>query len=337
MKIAVPIDITDTRLVYSNVPEDDYPEYDDNTTYNTGDKVVVTTPNIHNIYEVVSETSITGVDPTTDASDPPKWLEVRKTNRWRMFDAVIGSKTTGEWDFDAIKYLQEEDEMPSLELDFVNQEYYVPQGTETGIALTITPDALTDTLAVFNAIALYAVVKVESLEGVIYQKYIPLSDELSESNWYAYFYQPPVRVDRFLLSDLPLDSEKQIHIAFVEPSAASPEVGEVIVGRFNEIGRSLYGTSLNFLDFSRKERDAFGNFQITERPYSDNMEVDFSIANEDITFTKNLISSIRAKPAIYIAGECIEATAVYGYHTDFSIVISGPERSDATITIEGLI
>jgi hypothetical protein len=52
------------------------------TTYADGDRVIVTTPNIHKIYES-QQAANTGNDPTTD--DGTWWLEVSSTNRWKLF------------------------------------------------------------------------------------------------------------------------------------------------------------------------------------------------------------------------------------------------------------
>lgn len=333
MKIVIPVEITPSRLIESNVPLDDYPEYDAGATYETGERVIVT-GNINKIYELVSQEPTTGVYPPTDNEDPPSWLEVSAVNRWKMFDTVISTRTVGRFPFNSIDYgLADE---ATLLADFVNQSYMYGGG-EAGIAVRIRPDAIADTLAVFNTSALYVDIKCVTLEGVVYQRRINMGGSLSESNWYSYFYQPVERVDRFILTDLPEDAEKDIYLSFVEQGTDDPSVGEVVVGRINEVGASLYGVNLGILDFSRKERNAFGQYDIIERGFADTMEVDMVIDNSDISFVKRFMSQIRAKPAIYIAEDSIEATAVYGYFTDFQIIISGPCKSDATLSIEGLI
>lgn len=324
MKIVTPVEITPSRLIESNVPLNDYPEYDPDATYETGDRVIVT-GNINKIYELVSQEPTTGVYPPTDNADPPSWLEVSAVNRWKMFDTVISTRTVGRFPFNGIDYGLEDE--ATLLADFVND----------GIAVRIRPDAIADTLAVFNVSALYVDIKCVTLEGAVYQRRINMHGSLSESNWYSYFYQSGERVDRFILTDLPEDAEKDIYLSFVERGTDDPSVGEVVVGRINEIGASLYGVNLGILDFSRKERNAFGQYDIIERGFADTMEVDMVIDNSDISFVKRFMSQIRAKPAIYIAEDSIEATAVYGYFTDFQIVISGPCKSDATVSIEGLI
>ena len=78
MKLIRPETVTDTIFQSSDVPENDYSAWLVGTTYADGDRVIVTTPNIHKIYES-QQGANTGNDPTTD--DGTWWVEVSSTNR----------------------------------------------------------------------------------------------------------------------------------------------------------------------------------------------------------------------------------------------------------------
>lgn len=322
MKIVVPTKTNETRLISTNVAADDYPEYSSTTTYNTGDRVIVLGNNVNNIYEVVSADPVSGVNPVTDDSDPAKWLKVSAINRWKMFDRVISTQTVAESTFNESTYVVSE---------------YQDGSVHKGVAVTIRPNDFSDSIAFFNVQAQYADIRVETIEGFIYEKRIPLRGVLSVPNWYAYFYEPISFVAQTVNLELPRVLNKDIHISFVETDTTQPpKVGEVVVGAQKTVGKSLYGTSLGILDFSRKERNAFGDFEIVERGFADTMEVNMSILNSDVSSVKRLFSELRSVPAVYIAGDCIDATAVYGYFSDFQITINGPYRSDANAIIEGL-
>ena len=71
MKLIRPETVTDTIFQSSDVPEADYSAWLVGTTYADGDRVIVTTPNIHKIYES-QQAANTGNDPTTD--DGTWWL-----------------------------------------------------------------------------------------------------------------------------------------------------------------------------------------------------------------------------------------------------------------------
>lgn len=88
MKIVQPITTTDTTLTSSNVLENDYAQWNVGTTYTIGTPVIVTTPNIHKIYESAASGN-TGNDPVTD--DGTWWTEISATNLWKMFDGKTGT------------------------------------------------------------------------------------------------------------------------------------------------------------------------------------------------------------------------------------------------------
>lgn len=338
MKIVVPTEITTSKLIDTNIPvdSDGLPEWDDSTTYELEDRVQVTTYNgkdVNLIFEYVGTTPSSDVHPLEDDNDPPVWLEVGKTNRWRAFDKIIGTQSSGEWPVDRdFTYV----DGPTLSFNFAEEDYSLWQD-DVGLSYTIRPDMPTDTLSVFNVSALRAFVRVVTNEGLIYSEAIELGGGLEESSWYSYFFSPLSRRDSFTLS-LPLDADKDIEIAFIERDPENvPEVGEIVVGRANRFGATRFGTSISFIDFSRKERDNFGNFQVVERGFADTLEIDVSLPNEEIPFLNQTLKQVRASPTVWIGGECYPDTIVYGYLRDYEIVISGPSRSDVSVSVEGLV
>lgn len=71
-------------LIYSNVAEDDYPDYDAGSTYDAADRVI----SGHHIYE-----SAVGSNVGNPVTDTDFWIDLGATNRWKMFDESVGSQT----------------------------------------------------------------------------------------------------------------------------------------------------------------------------------------------------------------------------------------------------
>lgn len=67
-----------------------YKEYNPATAYVTGD--VISVPTTHSDYEALQAS--TGKDPTDQATNAAYWLELGKSNRWRMFDSSNSSAST---------------------------------------------------------------------------------------------------------------------------------------------------------------------------------------------------------------------------------------------------
>ena len=87
------VPITDARLLSSDIPEqtEDYPEWDPDYSYVTGQRVVITTPGIHKIYECIWHTPDCLDKYPLDylATTPALWKLVSATNLWKLFDGIV--------------------------------------------------------------------------------------------------------------------------------------------------------------------------------------------------------------------------------------------------------
>jgi len=109
------------------------------------------------------------------------------------------------------------------------------------------------------------------------------------------------------------------------------------MGVQKDLGVAVYGTRIGITDFSKKERDTFGNFQIIERGFAKEMTATVVVPFDRVSYVQRTLAEGRAKPAVYEASDTVGATVVYGFFTDFEITISTPSICDATIDIEGLV
>lgn len=266
-------------------------------TYNQGDKRIY----LNRIYEVLATTT---TDIPTDglAKDPPTWLDAGATNRWRMFDESVGSLTE-----------------------------------QTGsIAVVVTPGAVINSLALFNVRGRDAVVELtDPVDGIVYQKTVQLIDA-GVTNWYDWFFSPIPRQTDFVLLDIQAYGTAALSVT-VNNADASAAVGNFVIGRQSTIGAAVYGTSVGIIDYSRKTTDAFGNTTILQRAFSKRAEYDVAVETSQVGLVQRLLASVRSSPVVWIGEKDSEATIVFGYYRDFSINISTPSVSDATITVEGLI
>lgn len=85
MKVIKPIMFDPAMLIASNVPEDDYPDYDAVMDYEVGDRVVYE----HVVYES-AQTPNVGHQPD---EEPLYWTYISATNRYRMFDSEVTTQT----------------------------------------------------------------------------------------------------------------------------------------------------------------------------------------------------------------------------------------------------
>jgi hypothetical protein len=87
MKLIRPTAVSDTNLVSSTVPETDHAAWSSGTTYALAARVI----KAHRIWES-TQASNTNHDPQTAGIS--WWVDMGPTNRWGMFDTVVGTETT---------------------------------------------------------------------------------------------------------------------------------------------------------------------------------------------------------------------------------------------------
>lgn len=295
MRIIRPVEITPAILTTSSVPETDYAAWSAATAYAVGALVMYN----HRNYEAL--VAHTGANPETDTSSPAKWLDLGANNRWRMFDDKVGSLTE-----------------------------------QTGsIAVTLTPGAVINSLALFNLLGRsLSVTLTDATEGIVYQRSLSLVDA-GAADWYDWFFSPIGRQTDAVLTDIPAYGTAALSVT-VDNASDTAACGHLVIGRQADIGVALYGTSVGITDYSRKETDAFGNALVVERAFSKRAEFDVAVDTPQISRVQRLLAAIRSRPVVWIGAQGYESTVLFGYYRDFQISISGPTVSDATITVEGL-
>lgn len=297
MKVIEPITVTDANLTSSTIAEDDYPAWSGATAYVAGDHCIYG----HVIYE--SLTSNTNKQPDTNPLD---WLNVGATNRWRMFDATVGTQSTAT----------------------------------TSMTVVITPGSA-NAVALVNVDAAYAdIVMTDPLAGVVYSRTIRLSSTIISSDWYAYFTDPITARTVFTVTNLPLYPNASISITVRKEIGETVSLGSLVVGMVRQWGirpSILTGATTGIQDYSRKERDQFGNFLIVERAFAKRARWGIILTHREIDAFQSRMAAIRAKPAVFIGSDRLDSTVIYGFYRDFSVVISSSRHAECSIELEGLI
>jgi len=301
MKIIRPLAITDSILLSSNVPETDYAAWSAATTYSIGDRVIVVAT--HQVYESVVNSNLN--QPVTDTS---KWLNIGYTNRWKMFDKIVGTTTTN----------------PNT------------------IVTTTQSNSVVDSVAFINISAASVRVKAtDAIEGVVYDNTVSLISDSGIIDWYPYFFEPIVRTNDLVLFDLPPYSNVSLEITATD-TGFSPSIGTCVMGQQKFIGDSQWGSSVGNIDYSLKTIDAFGNYTITQRPYSKRGNFNLYLETTTVTELQKLFASYRSTPIIWSGTNESDpeglsgAMLIYGFYKDFEINVAYSTLSTCTLTIEGL-
>ena len=301
MKVIKPTTITDSILSSSSVPENDYAEWNAATNYTIGTKVIRSTT--HRIYESLTG----GIDATlpenATTGPTPKWLDLGPTNRWRMFDQAVGTKTTATGSL-------------SVSLDFTSGV--------SGIALLeLQGNTLT--------------VEMVSNSSVVYSKTISLDGTIITS-FYEWFFTDYQQLQDVVLLDLPQHFyTPTINITITGPGTVA--CGVCVVGQVIDIGYTEYGASVSIDDYSKKERDEFGNYIVVERAFSKKTNQRIVTNKSEFARIFQTLSSLRAIPCVYVATEAdgYSPLFVYGFFRTFEIEVAYPTMNYCSLEIEGMI
>lgn len=236
-------------------------------------------------------------------ADPPTWLDLGFINPLRMLDNKLDSLTTG----------------PSP------------------LVINITPGALVNGLALFNVdAATVQITYTDPDDGLVYDTgQISMLDNSGVQDWYSFFFDPYLVKADLARVDLPAYIDGTVQIT-LDGAGADVAIGEVVLGTIYKIGDAQYGSSAGIIDFSRKEQDQFGNFEIVPRRFSKQAVFDTVIPPTYGGSVQRTLARLRATPVVWIGSVDLEETIVYGYFREFDILLSNPAFSNVTITVEGL-
>lgn len=297
MKYLIPIDVTPARLVSSNVAEDDAPAWDAGTTYAVGAAVV----RAHRVWESLVAGNVGNVPEETAGT---AWLDLGATNRWAMFDEVVGTQTAAD---DAIT-------------------------VRLGAIGIVRP-----AIALLNLEASHVRVRAFAGAETLYDQTFSLVDSTSITSWYAYFFEPYQRATTFTWAEAPLMGGGELELTISDAAGGTVKCGSCVVGQMREVGRAMnYGARVGIDDFSRKSRDAWGNYSVTEGRWSRRSEFEFWVDRAEVDLLVRELAALRARAAVYIGSDWYESALVYGFYKSFDVVISGPVMSLCSIQIEGL-
>lgn len=301
MRIIRPVDVTDATLTSSSIAETDYGEWASGTTYGLAAYCIKAAT--HRIYKSLQAAN-TNHDPESEADplNPVWWQDWSATNRWKMFDALVGVQSTAA----------------------------------DSIAVTVTPTALVDSVVLLNlSAASVQVTMTDAADGVVYDETVSLVSDSGIQDWHSYFFEPIVRQADFSVSDLPRYLGAAIAITATD-TGGTVAIGECILGLSREIGSTQAGARIGIRDYSVKTQDDFGNYSITERAYSKRGTFTLTVDAGFTSALQTILASYRATPAVYVGSDAHSATLIYGFYKDFDIDIAYPDVSLCSLEIEGL-
>jgi hypothetical protein len=303
MKVLTPLVITDANLTSSTVPENDHPEWSIGTTYGLGARVIVLSS--HKIYQSL-QAGNTGNNPLLDPQNDPDnlpvwWVEISPTNRWMPFDGIRQNVVIGD----------------------------------APMTYVITPDVVTDGLAILNIDAQDIDVKV-TFEGVeVYNQNFQLVTRVVD-DWYEFFFKPFQQLRNIYIDGLPPLIGAQITVT-LNREVGDVSMGVLSVGNSLFIGQAVYGALSDIRSFSRAEPNQFGVTNLVRRTPKVQTRQRVVLDKASTTFVFELREEIESVVCVWStvdepASDFYNAYILSGIYERFNINAENP--SQTTLELE---
>ena len=235
-------------------------------------------------------------------TDGASWKALGPTNRWAMFDQTVGSQTTAA----------------------------------NIISVVLQATSRIDSVALLNISAgSVHVTMTDATDGLVYDRTVSLISDVGINDYDDWFFEPVDRLTSLILTDLPPYSNALVSITLSD-FGATVACGVCVFGQSRYIGETEISPHLSIQDFSRKDQDAFGNFDVTERAYSDEANFTVWVDNTFVDRLKPLLAGYRAMPIVYVGDENYACTIIYGFYKTFAVEIAGPDYSVCTLELVSL-
>ncbi len=289
-----PVPVTDTILVSSNVAETDYAAWVAGTNYTLGTRVIRTATGVHKVFENL----IPGVDATLPELAPTRWIAVSPTNRWKMFDTSNTTATVAA----------------------------------SPISVVLLPGQAVNSVALLGLISTSVRVRMtDPVAGTVYDRTFTTGGVIFTADWYSYFFSLTTPVDTLTVLDLPPYPNCTVLID-VYNAAGSVQCATMVMGYQVTIGFGIqYGATVGITDYSIKTANAYGDYVLTPRPYSNRATFDMMLNAVQVVEIRNLLARYRAVPCVWIG-----PVTIFGFYKDFSITIPYPTEAQCSIEIEGM-
>lgn len=278
---------------------DTYAEYSVYTSYALNTVVIDALGDspTHHAYQ-----SLVGSNLGNALSDATKWLDLGPTNRWAMFDQSNGTPTTSSDNLD----------------------------------VTVQMTGRADGLGLFGLSAESVQVTVSTAaDGTIYDQTYSLVSDSGIDDFYEYCFEPISYQTDLVLTDIPIYDSPSFRVRITSASRAV-SCGTMIVGQSRTIGGTEYGARAGITDYSKKEADAFGNYQIVPRAYAKRQSLKIITDNTKIDGIYTMMADLRSTPCVWVGSDDYAATWSYGFWKDVVVEIAYVNQSVISLEIEGL-
>lgn len=298
MKILVPIEVTDSMLLSSTIPEADAAAWSSATTYAAAALVM----RGHKVWQSAVGGNI-NFDPLTD--DGTHWVLIGPTNRWKAFDEKPSTTSTAT---DSMTWVLR------------------PGVWVSDLAL----------ISAVGSAARVRVIDSDDVT-VLYDQELALPG-VSGTSYHGWFFRDrgPVVEGDLVFEGLPRRLTGSIEVTV--RGVGTVALGVLVLGVMHVVGGTLAGSTSDLVDYSRVSTDEFGNTAIVRRARARKSAYQVLVPTPDLPRVRALRERVSSVPVVCIGadGESMRsALLTYGLIVRMPIEIPGLAHTVCSIEITG--
>lgn len=337
-----PLEITDSILTSSNVPEATQAAYNAGTTYALG-ALVGGAAAVDGQPQTIYRSLQNGNIGHTPSSSPTWWIELGVvypvysgavtyavgdivssigTNMHLLYESLVAGNT-GNPLTDATKWLH----IGSLKVttgtpyNSTNRwkmfdQSYGSQTTNGGyIELVLTPGVLVNAAAFLNLSGVSITVS-QSISGWTETKSL---QSHPVDNWYDWYYEELIQEDKALFTDIPPYASATLTITITAATGAAAACGVCVIGKMKQLGTTQWGMASSIDDYSRVVENTFGDIELRQGAYSERLNLDVHVEAGSENEVIRQMKSHRAEPLICVGSTAYTHSFVYGYFKSWQV------------------
>lgn len=301
MNIVPRIPITSAMIVSTDAVDE--ADFDISNSYSLGDMAV--DPATFLQYESQANSNL-GNDPATD--DGTYWLAVGYANSRRMFDGALGTNAL-----------------------------YGQTTKATSIEVTLELNQLFTTVGVFNVAGASVTLEIIEDAVTIFTETADLVRTDDVENIWDYLFTEPEYKTAHVFASVPGFSGAQAVLTVSAPSATA-KIGEALFGYGRNIGLALAGSGTTIKDYSVKEVNDFGEFEVIERTYTRGANFVVGVNPQDNDRITRVFEENRAKVCLFYPDTEMEhyGLTVVGFYKSYEPGLIHRGIIPVTIPVEGI-
>jgi len=324
-----------------------------------------------NIYECL-DNAVTGTLP----SQSDDWVKVSASNRWKMFDDYMASQSERDENItvkikanrcDTFAFFVSE----STDVSYHMMDDAFTETSITSIAVGTGSKSFTMTTShtvwakdvmveiyktsapetfMFGTITAFAAgsvtVDVTKFDGsgthsdwsiVVSYKSESQSNFLSKSmTWLEYFFSP-ISYSTSKSFNFPIGLNSSLRISFT--GLGLVKVGHLVAGWGKVLGKTQYGVRGGITSFSVKQANEFGEYSLTKRSSANELRFTVLVPTGGEDTVHQTLKQLDAVPCVWDANEPdtdYSMAVIYGFFSDFEVIMPGYNHSECELEIQGL-